>query len=127
MQLVGRKFSGSSSYRYGFNGQEKSTEIVPNESSYTAEFWQYDSRIGRRWNVDPIRKKKALTYVFQETLYITVMYWEMFELVHMIGLKRQMLMVPPLTNGMIMPKAQERHQQVTATLGQLINILQVIM
>ena len=22
-------------------------------SSYTAEFWQYDSRLGRRWNVDP--------------------------------------------------------------------------
>jgi hypothetical protein len=41
-------------YRYGFNGQEKSTEI--NENSYTAEFWQYDSRIGRRWNVDPVLK-----------------------------------------------------------------------
>jgi RHS repeat-associated protein len=49
MEMPGRKLSGG--YRYGFNGQEKSTEI--NESSYTAEFWQYDARIGRRWNVDP--------------------------------------------------------------------------
>ena len=48
----GRNYSiANTNYRYGFNGQEKSTEI--NGSSYTAEFWQYDSRIGRRWNVDP--------------------------------------------------------------------------
>jgi hypothetical protein len=24
--------------------------------SYTAEYWQYDSRLGRRWNVDPVIK-----------------------------------------------------------------------
>jgi Leucine-rich repeat (LRR) protein len=42
------------SYRYGFNGQEKGSEI--SEGIYTAEFWQYDSRIGRRWNIDPIDK-----------------------------------------------------------------------
>jgi RHS repeat-associated protein len=38
-------------YRYGFNGQERSTEM--NDNSYTAEFWEYDCRIGRRWNLDP--------------------------------------------------------------------------
>jgi hypothetical protein len=43
-------------YRYGFNGQEKDDEIAGNGNSYTAEFWQYDSRIGRRWNVDPVVK-----------------------------------------------------------------------
>ena len=49
----GRYYSvANTNYRYGFNGQEKSTEI--NGSSYTAEFWQYDSRIGRRWNIDPM-------------------------------------------------------------------------
>lgn len=52
MQMVGRTFS-SGNYRYGFNGQEKSTEIDANGNSMTAEFWQYDARIGRRWNVDP--------------------------------------------------------------------------
>lgn len=40
-------------YRYGFNGQEKSDEIKGDGNSYTAMFWEYDPRIGRRWNVDP--------------------------------------------------------------------------
>jgi hypothetical protein len=64
MMMPGRKFSASSSasYRYGAgNGQEKSTEI--NEDSYTAEFWQYDSRIGRRWNVDPVVKDDESPYL----------------------------------------------------------------
>jgi RHS repeat-associated protein len=52
--MPGRKFSSGSGYRYGFNGQERSTEI--NNNSYTAEFWQYDARLGRRWNIDPILK-----------------------------------------------------------------------
>ena len=51
MDMPGRKFSNGNQYRYGFQTQEKSTEI--NESSYTAEFWQYDARIVRRWNLDP--------------------------------------------------------------------------
>ena len=40
-----------SGYRYGFNGQEKSDEVT--NGSTTALFWEYDSRIGRRWNMDP--------------------------------------------------------------------------
>ncbi|WP_188315972.1 RHS repeat domain-containing protein [Chitinophaga agrisoli] len=40
-------------YRYGFNGQEKSDEVEGGGSGYTAEFWEYDGRIGRRWNIDP--------------------------------------------------------------------------
>jgi RHS repeat-associated protein len=52
MLMPGRKYSSSSSsYRYGFNGQEKSDEIF--EGSTTAEYWEYDSRICRRWNMDP--------------------------------------------------------------------------
>ncbi|GAA3937217.1 hypothetical protein GO495_12085 [Chitinophaga oryziterrae] len=43
-------------YRYGFNGQEKSDEINGDGNSYTAQFWEYDSRIGRRWNVDPVQQ-----------------------------------------------------------------------
>ena len=39
-------------YRFGFNGQEKDFDIA--EGMYGAEFWEYDSRIGRRWNVDPV-------------------------------------------------------------------------
>ena len=53
MVMPGRSFSATSQYRYGFNDQEKSTEINGSSNLYTAEFWQYDSRLGRRWNVDP--------------------------------------------------------------------------
>ena len=51
MQMPTRIWDNGSKYRYGFNGQERSTEI--HENSFTAEFWEYDSRTGRRWNVDP--------------------------------------------------------------------------
>ena len=44
---------GRTLYRYGFNGQEKDNEIYGEGQSYTAEFWQYDARLGRRWNLDP--------------------------------------------------------------------------
>jgi len=40
-------------YRFGFNGQEKDNEVSGFGNSNTAEFWQYDSRLGRRWNLDP--------------------------------------------------------------------------
>ena len=48
-------------YRFGFQGQEEDKDIK--EGSYTAEFWQYDSEIARRWNVDPIIKKHESPYV----------------------------------------------------------------
>ncbi|MFO0477362.1 MAG: RHS repeat domain-containing protein [Bacteroidota bacterium] len=51
-----RSFQSSTGYRYGFNGQEKDDEIAGNGNINTAEFWQYDTRLGRRWNTDPIVK-----------------------------------------------------------------------
>lgn len=53
MVMPERKYVATNSYRYGFNGQEKSTEIESGGNLYTAQFWEYDSRIGRRWNLDP--------------------------------------------------------------------------
>jgi RHS repeat-associated protein len=50
MQLVGRKFSGSSSYRYGFNGKENDLET--NTQDYGMRI--YDPRLGRFISVDPI-------------------------------------------------------------------------
>ena len=56
MLMPGRKYNGVG-YRYGFNGQEMSNEIKGGEgNSYTAEFWEYDPRLGRRWNPDPVYK-----------------------------------------------------------------------
>ncbi len=54
-QLPGRGFS-TSSYRFGFNGQEKDNEVYGEGNAYTAMFWEYDPRIGRRWNRDPFDK-----------------------------------------------------------------------
>jgi len=58
----GRQFTaaGGAGYRYGFNGQENSDEIGPNTT--TAEYWEYDARIVRRWNVDPIGKEYESPY-----------------------------------------------------------------
>ncbi|MDP2174277.1 MAG: hypothetical protein Q8K70_00055 [Bacteroidota bacterium] len=41
-------------YRFGFNTQEKDDEIAGVGNIYTAEYWEYDSRLGRRWNLDPV-------------------------------------------------------------------------
>lgn len=60
--MASRSFS-SASYRYGFNGQEKDDEVTGNEgTSYTAMFWEYDARLGRRWNIDPVLKQWESPY-----------------------------------------------------------------
>jgi hypothetical protein len=41
-------------YRFGFNGQEKDNELKGKGNVNTAEFWEYDTRFGRRWNIDPV-------------------------------------------------------------------------
>ena len=51
-------------YRFGFNGMEKDPEITGQEGShYTAAFWEYDTRIARRWNVDPVDKPWESSYL----------------------------------------------------------------
>ncbi|MFZ5553744.1 MAG: hypothetical protein ACOZCO_11565 [Bacteroidota bacterium] len=52
-QMPGR--NGGESYRFtGINGQEVEPEITGSNSHSSAEYWMYDSRLGRRWNQDPI-------------------------------------------------------------------------
>ena len=50
--LNGRTLSNPS-YRYGFNGQEQTDEISGSGNHNTAFYWEYDTRVGRRWNLDP--------------------------------------------------------------------------
>jgi RHS repeat-associated protein len=57
--MPGRTYNSGLS-KYGFNGQLKSDEIGADQ--YTAEFWQYDSRLGRRWNIDPIPNTSISPY-----------------------------------------------------------------
>ena len=62
MIMPGRKYEQTpgKSYRYSINGQEKEKEL--NENITTALYWEYDSRIGRRWNVDPVFKEYESPY-----------------------------------------------------------------
>ncbi len=46
--------AGEIRFGLGFQGQEGDDEVAGRGNSYTAEYWQYDSRLGRRWNFDPI-------------------------------------------------------------------------
>lgn len=54
MEMPGRAYVGGDAYRYGMNGQEKDDELFKGANS--AEYWMYDARIGRRWELDPIVK-----------------------------------------------------------------------
>jgi len=57
MMMPGRNLQSTIIYRYSINGQEKSSEIGLNTT--TAEFWQFDTKIARRLNIDP----KPVTYI----------------------------------------------------------------
>ena len=44
---------GKDAYEFGYNGQMKTNEIAGTGNHNTAEFWEYDTRLARRWNTDP--------------------------------------------------------------------------
>ena len=56
MVTQGRSYSAGSGYRFGYNGQEQVDEVHGNGNLNTAEYWEFDTRIGRRWNTDPVVK-----------------------------------------------------------------------
>jgi RHS repeat-associated protein len=54
MVMPNRSFSlAGSGYRFGFNGQLRDDEVYGKGNLNSALFWEYDTRLGRRWNVDP--------------------------------------------------------------------------
>jgi RHS repeat-associated protein len=59
--MEGRTYTGTD-YRFGFNGQEKEDDIYGEGNTYSAEYWMYDSRLGRRWNVDPVDQISISNY-----------------------------------------------------------------
>jgi RHS repeat-associated protein len=59
--IKGRSFS-SAEYRFGFNTQEKDDEISGSGNLYTAEYWEYNSRLERRWEKDPVVKHHESPY-----------------------------------------------------------------
>src|SRR6185312_6437080 len=52
MDMPGRQYSSTTSYRYGFNGKEKDKEVV----QYDYGFRIYDPRLARFNSIDPITK-----------------------------------------------------------------------
>jgi len=59
--MPGRKIS-LSDYRFGFNTQEKVDEFSGLGNHTTALFWEYDTRLLRRWNIDPVKKSWQSDY-----------------------------------------------------------------
>ena len=61
MTEPGRSWNaGAEGYRYGFNTQENVPEL--GEGHTTALYWEYDGRLGRRWNLDPVFKPMKSSY-----------------------------------------------------------------
>ena len=71
----GRNFpTVTDTYRYGFIGQMKVNDIYNSFGSICdAEFWEYDTRIGRRWNADPVMEAWQSRYAcfYNNTIFFT--------------------------------------------------------
>jgi hypothetical protein len=55
MEMPGRRWRAATEAagRFGYNAQERDDEVAGEGNHYTAMFWEYDSRVARRWNLDP--------------------------------------------------------------------------
>ena len=59
--LMPGRIDSTEKYKFGFNGQERSDDIKGIGKHNTALFWEYDTRLGRRLNLDP---KPDISYSF---------------------------------------------------------------
>ena len=59
VELANRSWS-IEEYRIGFNTQENVPEIAPGQT--TAMYWEYNARLGRRWQLDPVLKTWESSY-----------------------------------------------------------------
>jgi len=55
--MLGRTYSATSSYRYGFNGHENDNEVKGEGNHLSLNEFGYDPRIGKRWRPDPAFKE----------------------------------------------------------------------
>lgn len=67
MQMPGRKYQAPSivSYRYGFNGKEKSDEVYGEGNIYDYGFRIYNSRLGRFLSIDPLTRSYPMLTPYQ--------------------------------------------------------------
>ena len=74
-----KRHPASEQYRFGFGTQEQDKEIHGDGNSYTAMYWQYDPRLGKRWNVDPMVFPWQSSYaVFNNNPIVYVDPWGLF-------------------------------------------------
>ena len=62
MLQPGRSWPGVGSYRWGYNGMESDPEVLGEANVYGTYFREYDSRLGRWWSNDPIRRAGESPY-----------------------------------------------------------------
>jgi hypothetical protein len=62
VQISGSEALFASAHRFTFNGQERTDEIAGTGNHNTALYWEYDTRLGRRWNVDPVDQVNISNY-----------------------------------------------------------------
>lgn len=65
--LVDANAGEEEGYRYGFNTQEEVHEITGSGNHTTAKFWEYSTRIGIRWNRDPVVDPSISSYATHES------------------------------------------------------------
>jgi hypothetical protein len=53
LMMPARTYSLGGEHGYGFNGKERTDEFYGKGNLNTALFLEYDTRLGRRWNIDP--------------------------------------------------------------------------
>ncbi|MCA6438167.1 MAG: hypothetical protein IM600_10835 [Bacteroidetes bacterium] len=54
MEMLGRKWTSGTNYRYGYENQESDDEVYGDDNLYAFEYRMADPRLGRFWSVDPI-------------------------------------------------------------------------
>jgi len=60
--LIADRYKAFDDYQFGVNGQMKSDEIYGKGNLNTALFWEYDTRLARRWNIDPVDQVNISNY-----------------------------------------------------------------
>ena len=65
MLQPGRKYSGGSGYRYGFNGKENDKEVKGDGNQQDYGMRIYDPRVGKFLSIDPLTKKYPWLTAYQ--------------------------------------------------------------
>ena len=60
--FISEEKSSAGKYRYSFNGCEKDDEVKGNGNHLDFGNFGYDTRLGRRWNIDPVVKSHESPY-----------------------------------------------------------------